>query len=310
MNIRQIEVFRQIMEAGSVTEAATRLHISQPSVSKHLKHLELALGFDLFTRTGNQLIATTEAMALYDQVQQVYAGVDSLARFAEDLKHNRRGEIAVAAMPSIAHRWLPERVAAFAQDRPDVSFSLPVRSTDWIARAVAAGRVDLGIGLTRERAVGIVQRSLLRLPLVCVCREDHPLAAAKAVEPSDLREHDVISLNNFDRQTLNLDSLFQEVSDRHHRRFATFSTHVACELARSGCGVSVVDMLSAMDHLGDGLVARPLTTEIRFDLSLMQPSNWPSSRLTEALAETLSLEARLTQKSADAMAENLLTAKR
>lgn len=310
MNIRQIEVFRQIMEAGSVTEAAARLHISQPSVSKHLKHLEHALGFDLFTRTGNQLVATTEALALYDQVQQVYAGVEALAGFAQDLKHNRHGEIAVAAMPSIAHRWLPEKIAAFAKGRQDVSFSLPVRSTDWIARAVAAGRVDLGIGLTRERPAGVAQRPLLSLPLVCVCRDDHPLARVEAIAPSALRAHDVIFLNNFDRQALNLDSLFAEVAAQKRQRFTTFTTHVACELARSGCGVSVVDMLSAMDHLSDGLVARPLTTEVRFNLSLLQPCNWPSSRLTEALADTLLAEARLTQRRADATAENLLAAQR
>lgn len=310
MNIRQIEVFRQIMAAGSVTEAAERLHISQPSVSKHLKHLEHALGFDLFARTGNQLVPTAEALALYDQVQQVYAGVESLARFAEDLKHNRRGEIAVAAMPSIAHRWLPERVAAFARGRRDVAFSLPVRSTDWIARAVAAGRVDLGIGLTRERAAGVSQRALLSLPLVCICREDHPLSQAGSVTPRDLRAHEVILLNNFDRQSLNLDRLFREVSDRRNERFTTFSTHVACELARNGCGVSIVDMLSAMDHLGAGLVARPLTTDMRFDLSLMQPGNWPSSRLTDALADSLLAEARVTQRHADALAASLSKPKR
>ncbi len=309
MNIRQIEVFRQIMMAGSVTEAAASLHISQPSVSKHLKHLEHALGFDLFARTGNQLVPTTEALALYDQVQQVYAGVDSLARFAEDLKHNRRGEIAVAAMPSIAHRWLPEQIAVFARGRPDLSFSLPVRSTDWIARAVAAGRVDLGIGLTRERAVGIHQRPLLRLPLVCICLEAHPLAAAEVILPSDLGAHEVILLNNFDRQSLNLDSLFQEASEGHRQRFTTFSTHVACELARHGCGLAVVDMLSAMDHMVEGLVIRPLETDIRFDLSLMQPSNWPSSRLTAALAESLEAEARATQEHADALARGLMRVK-
>ena len=58
MNIRQIEIFKAIMEGGSVTQAAHNLNIAQPSVSKHLKLLEYDLGFALFERSGNKLIAT------------------------------------------------------------------------------------------------------------------------------------------------------------------------------------------------------------------------------------------------------------
>lgn len=53
VNIRQIEVFHAVMEAGSVTGAAAALRVSQPSVSKHLRLLEADLGFDLFERFGN-----------------------------------------------------------------------------------------------------------------------------------------------------------------------------------------------------------------------------------------------------------------
>ena len=81
MNIRQVEVFKAIMDAGSVTGAAGKLHVSQPSVSKHLGLLEADLGLELFLRVGNKLVPTSEAEALYDQVARTYHGLEHLDRY-------------------------------------------------------------------------------------------------------------------------------------------------------------------------------------------------------------------------------------
>ena len=113
MNIRQVEVFKAIMDTGSVTEAAGRLNVTQPSVSKHLKLLEFDLGLSLFARTGNKLMPTPEATALYDQVDRLYRGLDQLNRFSDGLKHHQHGQITVGAMPLIAQRWLPQIVGTF-----------------------------------------------------------------------------------------------------------------------------------------------------------------------------------------------------
>ena len=58
MNLRQIEIFRAVMSAGSITGAARLLHVSQPSVSRMVRHLELQLGVALFERRNGRLFAT------------------------------------------------------------------------------------------------------------------------------------------------------------------------------------------------------------------------------------------------------------
>ena len=107
MNIRQIENFQKVVSSVSVTKAAHLLSISQPAVSKHLKLMEHDVGFVLFERKGNQLEPTSEALALFEQVDQIYTGMDALSRFAADLRDNQLGRLSVAAMPLLAHRWLP-----------------------------------------------------------------------------------------------------------------------------------------------------------------------------------------------------------
>ena len=61
MNLRQIEVFRAVMLAGSVTDAARSLHVSQPGISRMLSHIELQLGLRLFERRKGRLLALTFA---------------------------------------------------------------------------------------------------------------------------------------------------------------------------------------------------------------------------------------------------------
>ncbi|KIC07347.1 hypothetical protein RA19_24400 [Leisingera sp. ANG-M1] len=297
MNIRQIEIFKAIMDYGSVTEAAERLNVTQPSVSKHLKLLEYDLGLKLFARTGNRLIATREGQALYDQIGRVYTGLGQLRSFAEDLKHNRHGEVTIAAMPLLAQFWLPEKLAPFMTEHEGVSFSLPVRSSRWISQSVAARRADFGLGLTTgEDIPGIETRPLMSLPLVCVMRSDHRLAEFWSVEAADLENEDVVTLKNFDRWRLALEGVLEDRKFKPKRYIDTFSTHVACQLVKNGVGVALVDMLSASYHLDSGLVARAFEPEFSFETSVMTPEHWQQSKLSAHLIAHLQDQARATEK--------------
>ena len=69
MNLRQIEVFRAVMLAGSVNGAAQLLHVSQPAVSRLIAYTEQRLGFALFQRVRGRLHPTLEAQTLFHEVE-------------------------------------------------------------------------------------------------------------------------------------------------------------------------------------------------------------------------------------------------
>ncbi|MBI1384984.1 MAG: LysR family transcriptional regulator [Rhizobiales bacterium] len=287
MNVRQIEVFKAVMETGSVTGASERLRISQPSASKHLKALERAVGVTLFERTGNRLLATDEASAFYSQVERTFQGLDHLARFAAGLKHHPSGEIAVASMPMLARRWLPEILAPFLSGRSGVSLALPIRSSSWIAEAVAAGQVDLGLGLAVAEAGGLDQEPLMRMPLVCVMPPDQPLAGLGVVGPADLSAHTLITLSNFDQWRLAIEMALEGSGVEPRRRVDTFTTQVACELVVRGVGVAIVDALTALDYEQRGLVWRRFTPATAFEIVVMRSRRRQRSRLAEDLVTML-----------------------
>lgn len=83
---RHVEVFRALMIAGSVTRAAELLHTSQPTVSRELARMEHSIGFPLFERIRGRLRPTMQALALYDEVRQSYAGLERVASAAARLR--------------------------------------------------------------------------------------------------------------------------------------------------------------------------------------------------------------------------------
>ena len=294
LNVRQVEVFKAIMEAGSVTAAARRLNVTQPSVSKYLKLLETDLGVPLFERTGNRLVPTAEARAFHDQIERTYLGLDHLSRFAEDLKNNRQGEILLAAMPLIAHGWLPGIVARFLEAYPHISMSLPVRSSRWIMDWVAAGRVDFGIGLMSGDDTGILHRLLMRVPLVCVLPAGHRLAACPAVGPAHLEGETLISLSNFDPWRLAVEGALDGERVSTRRRVDTFTTYMACDLVLRGVGIAIVDIITALDYVARGIVWRPFDPDLAFDIFLMRPRHWRVPRLAGVLIDLVEREAERT----------------
>ena len=120
INLRQIEVFTAIMRTGSVTKAAKTLNVSQPSVSKVLKHTEARLGFPLFKRISGKLYPTPEAEILYSESARIDEDVDHLSQLAFELRDGGVGRVRFGCPPSLATHVLPMGIEAFRARCPDI----------------------------------------------------------------------------------------------------------------------------------------------------------------------------------------------
>ena len=119
---RQLEAFRAVIETGKVTSAATALNTTQPSVSRMLSDLEHVVGFALFDRRGRQLVPTTEALALYEEVDRSFVGLAEISRVAEDIRDFRTGSLLIAGMPALALKFLPAPLPHLSSPNPESQF--------------------------------------------------------------------------------------------------------------------------------------------------------------------------------------------
>lgn len=145
MNLRQIEVFRAVMLAGSVTDAARLLHVSQPGISRMLAHIELQLGLRLFERTKGRLLPTPEAQALYAEVSEVYGGIRRVTERAEELKSGARLSLRVLASPSTALVAVPRAVASLAKEFPAARIYLETLPTREMLSRLTSREADVAI---------------------------------------------------------------------------------------------------------------------------------------------------------------------
>src|SRR3954452_16217265 len=144
MNLRQIEAFRTVMLAGSVTAAAGLLRLTQPTISKLIAQLERQIKLKLFDRVNGRLVPRQEAHSLLQDVDKVLTALEEVGRSARHLARASTGHVRVAAHPSMGAGFLPKAVAAFIADRPDIKVTLHVRESSYVKEWVAGQTADIG----------------------------------------------------------------------------------------------------------------------------------------------------------------------
>ena len=136
LNLRQIEVFRAVMMAGSVTAAARTLRISQPAVSRLLRYTEDRLAAPLFSRVKGRIYPTAQARVLYEEVEKVYKGLDSVQDVARTLADNLVGQLRIVAIQLLillsSRRVLPAFAGNGSTSRSGCRlFRKPTSSSSW-----------------------------------------------------------------------------------------------------------------------------------------------------------------------------------
>jgi DNA-binding transcriptional LysR family regulator len=244
MNLRQLEVFRAVMLTGSVSDAARLLHVSAPAVSRLLAHTEGRLGFALFERIKGRLHPTAEARRLYQEVEQVHAGVLRISELAEDLAQRRYGLLSVVSSPSIGQQLVPEAVARFHAGHPQVHLRFHCLSHERLKEQVLAGLVDLGISTLPMEHPMLSTRTIACSDLICICPIDHPLAGLASVKVGDLMAYELIAYPRDTPLAQRIASLFAAIGQSPRVGIEVGSPHNACALVHAGAGVALVEEFS------------------------------------------------------------------
>lgn len=287
MNLRHIEIFHAVYVNGSVSAAARALNVSQPSVSKMLRHAESLLGFALFERTSGRLIPTEDAHILFGDVSEIQDRVHALREAGRNLKRGSGGMLRISALPSLALGPLPTAVAQFLRTHENVKFDLQTVHHDDVLRKLYERESDIAIAYQAPAAAPLGNRWLGEGELVLLYREEDMPDAPPSVELDVLRGRRFISL----AASGPIGALFTQELDRRALEFdevvSARTFYIACALVRQGVGMTVVDNFTAQASLTPGLSMRPLKPRLTFDVQALFLSNRPPGTLATAFLKTL-----------------------
>ena len=282
MELRVLRYFLAVAREGSVTHAAQRLHISQPTLSKQLKDLEGQLGKKLFVRSSFSVRLTEEGMLLRKRAEEILDMVDKTEEEFKALGEVSGGDIHIGAAESDGIKHLARRIEAVQARYPRIRVHLYSGDRSDLAQRLEQGLLDFAVLV---ESGDLSKYNYLPLPGgdawgVILCR-DHPLAEKEAFAPEDLLDVPLIC----PRQGLQ-----KELSDWFQERVDRLNIAATCNLAYNG-GVLAREGLGCLlsfDKLVDTgpdspLCFRPLTPPLRSRLFLV----WKKYAMFSPAAEVL-----------------------
>ncbi|AGI25021.1 DNA-binding transcriptional regulator [Pseudomonas sp. ATCC 13867] len=182
ITLRQLATFTAIAELGNVTQAATRIALSQSAASQALQELERALGTRLFDRSGKRLALNDNGRAFYPKASALLAQGEEL----ENLFGVAPVQLSLGASRSIGGYLLPQVMAGFLAELPDSRLQLQVANSRDVIEALAEFRLDVAFIEAPIQHPQIQLTPWTDDELLLVAAPDHPLALARQVSLEDL----------------------------------------------------------------------------------------------------------------------------
>lgn len=283
MNLRQIEAFKAVMEAGTVTRASVRLNISQPAASKLLQAFERASGLVLFTRDKGRLAPTHEARLLYEEVERIFTGAGRVRQAAEEIRSLKRGVLSVGAMPALSVGFVQEVLAKLHVSQPGVSVNVHGRETPKLMEQLVTRQIELLLSVVHMEHPEVRVELLCTVPLVCILPPGHRLAGRRELTCKDLAGERFASFRHDSIVRRRIDQAFDDARVKRAIAMEAPMAPSICAFVARGLGVSIVNPLY-VGAFAPALVVRPFKP--RIDSSIfMAARRGRLSMLGEAFAQ-------------------------
>jgi DNA-binding transcriptional LysR family regulator len=286
MNARHLEVFRAVMRNRSLTAAAEALHVSQPAVSKLLRHFESQIGYTLFDRLGGRLVPTAEAQMLYRDADRIFRELEILRGLSDRIRDKQVGLLRVGASAPPTFALLPFATERFRQRNPGLRVVLQTLPATAIAEQVLLGDIDLGVTMRWPSEAQLRCESLGRTAVVALMRPDSPLTKLKVVTPADLVGQSLISYGPQTPVGQLLERTFRDAGVPTQVQIEVSLSIAAFSLVQHGLGIALVDGLVPWRNFGD-LVVRPFQPELAIEIVVSRSALRPQSRYGREYARDL-----------------------
>lgn len=258
LTLRQLEILVAIGDTLSLTGAAEKLGVSQPSVSETLKRVEAELGCRLVDRTTRQLALTYEGqhvVASAREAMRSLAGTfEAIARRGEGM----HGRLSIAALPSAVCTLLPPVLRAFRDRYPGIAVAVRDALQDRAMAMLQEGSVDLVIAGRPDGPGAFVFEEIANDRLVLVVSRRHPLSGRGSVDWSDLAACEFIAMSPSSSVRRLTDAGFIHANLPVAPAYEVDQISCAAALAAAGLGVTALPTMTFAMFRADELAMIPL----------------------------------------------------
>ncbi|USF86793.1 LysR family transcriptional regulator [Candidatus Endoriftia persephone] len=239
--LKQLRAFCHAAQTGSISEAAERVYLSQPTVSLQIQALERELNTVLFERRGPKIKLTPEGEILYKLSQPLVEGMDKLQEtFSAYCGKLENGELNIAAGESTILYILPEPMRRFAAQYPGIRLKLHnVTGRDGMAM-LRADEADFAIGSMLEVPDDVTYQPVVNYGPALITPPDHPLASKSEVTLHDISPYGLILPPHHLSTWRMVDLVFEQHNASYQVTLEAGGWEVIKKYVEIGLGISIV----------------------------------------------------------------------
>ncbi len=290
LTLRQIDVIRAIMVAGTVNGAAKLLGVSAPGISRIMKHAESTLGIRLFSRRHGRFSPTPEARDIFGQINEVHRKVEDLGLAVDRLKRGDSSIFSFATVPSISQSILPRSVKRLRAKFPSLKMRIDTIKIEEVVDYLLLKKGELAALSYSFDHPGLLFRPLAIGTLIAVVPEGHVLAQCSAVSMGDLAAYPLIGFDPQDPYGKVLAKVFVDSGIPQDLSIQVRFAHTVFGMVRQNLGVAVIDEFSAAEKSLPGIVRLPIVEPTTFTAYAAVNAEMPETIFAEEMIRLLSEE--------------------
>ena len=194
-DLADLGLFRDVVEAGSITHGAERAHLALAAASTRIRNMEQAIGAALLLRSRQGVTPTQAGRTLLQHARTMLVQAERLREDLGAYAGGMAGQIRVLSNTNALTEFLPEALSSFLAAHRNVSVDLEERLSDEIVGMVAEGVADIGIVAGTVDASALETYPFRKDRFVLVVARDHPLAGRSQVAFAEVLDHDFVGLD-------------------------------------------------------------------------------------------------------------------
>lgn len=256
LNFNHLYYFYMVAKAGSFSDAARELNVSQSSISVQVRQFEAYVGHTLFNRMKKGVELTESGEVVFQYAEEIFHDVDRIWNDLEAMERQIKGTLSIGTVNSFGIYALPGLLKEFASEYPEVKVSVHFGTARQLADMLQGGKADLAVLNVGRRYAGLTAVPLRETKMFLVAPPDHPLASKESIGPRQIEEYPFIGYEEGSETRMMMDAFFRRMS--LSIEYALESANVATikHMVMAGLGLSVLPEMAVGDEIREGRLAR------------------------------------------------------
>lgn len=240
MHYDALKTFITLAEVNNFTKTAELLHISQPSVSLHIKNLEKEFQTTLFIRSSKSVQITPTGQILYERAKQILATYAAAKDEIVAHYHAIQGTLIIGASFTIGEYVLPPILARLQQQFPQLELQIIIGNTEEIIQLAKLLQIDVGLIEGQSHDQELIIHPFMQDELFIVAPSNHPLTKRSSITISELQQQNWIAREPGSGTRIYLEHLFRAYSLKVKSLLTISSNQGIKESVIQGLGLSLL----------------------------------------------------------------------